>query len=86
MYYTKILFIFKVTDEFSQNNFIDGVEVGGADKSFVAECETFVPQRNLIKIIAACSGTDFKGNDLKTLVFELIGFKSMQYCNHTHNI
>ncbi|KAL8112597.1 hypothetical protein AgCh_020064 [Apium graveolens] len=48
------------------------VEVHGANKNFIAECETLrnVRHRNLIKIITACSSTDYKGNDFKALVFE----------------
>ncbi|WOG85687.1 hypothetical protein DCAR_0104878 [Daucus carota subsp. sativus] len=50
------------------------VEVRGANKSFLAECETLrnIRHRNLIKIITACSSTDFKGNDFKALVFEFM--------------
>ncbi|XP_063943045.1 probable LRR receptor-like serine/threonine-protein kinase At3g47570 [Daucus carota subsp. sativus] len=50
------------------------VEVRGANKSFIAECETLrnIRHRNLIKIITACSSTDFKGNDFKALVFEFM--------------
>ncbi|XP_063942070.1 probable LRR receptor-like serine/threonine-protein kinase At3g47570 [Daucus carota subsp. sativus] len=49
-------------------------EVRGANKSFLAECETLknIRHRNLIKIITACSSTDFKGNDFKALVFEFM--------------
>ncbi|WOG91023.1 hypothetical protein DCAR_0310271 [Daucus carota subsp. sativus] len=48
------------------------VEVRGAKKSFLAECETLrnIRHRNLIKIITACSSIDYKGNDFKALVFE----------------
>ncbi|XP_074336284.1 uncharacterized protein LOC141673438 [Apium graveolens] len=48
------------------------VEIRGAKKSFLAECETLknIRHRNLIKIITACSSTDFEGNDFKALVFE----------------
>ncbi|XP_074326150.1 uncharacterized protein LOC141664156 [Apium graveolens] len=48
------------------------VEVHGANKNFIAECETLrnVRHRNLIKIITACSSADYKGNDFKALVFE----------------
>ncbi|XP_063941658.1 probable LRR receptor-like serine/threonine-protein kinase At3g47570 [Daucus carota subsp. sativus] len=50
------------------------VEVHGASKNFLAECETLrsVRHRNLIKIITACSSTDFKGNDFRALVFEFM--------------
>ncbi|KAK4780246.1 hypothetical protein SAY87_016352 [Trapa incisa] len=44
----------------------------GAVKSFIAECEALrkVRHRNLVKIITACSGTDYQGNDFKALVYE----------------
>ncbi|XP_074373084.1 uncharacterized protein LOC141713521 [Apium graveolens] len=50
------------------------VEVRGANKSFLAECETLrnIRHRNLIKIITACSSIDHKGNDFKALVFEFM--------------
>ncbi|XP_074333843.1 uncharacterized protein LOC141671471 [Apium graveolens] len=50
------------------------VEVRGANKSFLAECEMLrnIRHRNLIKIITACSSIDYKGNDFKALVFELL--------------
>ncbi|WOG85760.1 hypothetical protein DCAR_0104953 [Daucus carota subsp. sativus] len=50
------------------------IEVRGANKSFLAECETLrnIRHRNLLKIITACSSTDFKGNDFKALVFEFM--------------
>ncbi|XP_074335665.1 putative receptor-like protein kinase At3g47110 [Apium graveolens] len=50
------------------------VEVRGASKSFLAECETLrnIRHRNLIKIITVCSSTDYKGNDFKALVFEFM--------------
>ncbi|XP_074334155.1 uncharacterized protein LOC141671728 isoform X2 [Apium graveolens] len=50
------------------------VEVRGANKSFLAECEMLrnIRHRNLIKIITACSSTDFKGNDFKALVYEFM--------------
>ncbi|WOG85387.1 hypothetical protein DCAR_0104575 [Daucus carota subsp. sativus] len=50
------------------------IEIHGANKTFLAECETLrhIRHRNLIKIITACSSTDFKGNDFKALVFEFM--------------
>ncbi|XP_074351463.1 putative LRR receptor-like serine/threonine-protein kinase At3g47570 [Apium graveolens] len=50
------------------------VELRGANKSFLAECETLrnIRYRNLMKIITTCSSTDFKGNDFKALVFEFM--------------
>nr|XP_017241375.1 PREDICTED: probable LRR receptor-like serine/threonine-protein kinase At3g47570 isoform X2 [Daucus carota subsp. sativus] len=50
------------------------IEIHGANKTFLSECETLrhIRHRNLIKIITACSSTDFKGNDFKALVFEFM--------------
>ncbi|XP_074332709.1 uncharacterized protein LOC141670660 [Apium graveolens] len=50
------------------------VEMRGASKSFLAECNVLrdTRHRNLIKIITASSTTDFKGNDFKALVFEFM--------------
>ncbi|RWR72942.1 LRR.XII-like protein [Cinnamomum micranthum f. kanehirae] len=48
------------------------LENRGASKSFIAECRTLrnVRHRNLVKVLSACSGIDFKGNDFKALIFE----------------
>lgn len=48
------------------------VELRGANKSFLAECEALrnIRHRNLIKIITSCSSIDFKGSDFKALVLE----------------
>ncbi|XP_074345835.1 LRR receptor-like serine/threonine-protein kinase EFR [Apium graveolens] len=50
------------------------VEIHGANKTFLAECETLrnIRHRNLIKIITACSSIDHKGNAFKALVFEFM--------------
>nr|XP_017240485.1 PREDICTED: probable LRR receptor-like serine/threonine-protein kinase At3g47570 [Daucus carota subsp. sativus] len=50
------------------------IKTHGANKTFLAECETLrhIRHRNLIKIITACSSIDFKGNDFKALVFEFM--------------
>ncbi|KAF3671523.1 putative myb-related protein A-like [Capsicum annuum] len=39
----------------------------GASKSFTAECQALrnIRHRNLVKVISACSSSDFKGNDFK---------------------
>lgn len=44
----------------------------GAAKSFMAECEALrnIRHRNLVKILTACSGVDYQGNDFKALVYE----------------
>ncbi|KAK3419988.1 hypothetical protein EUGRSUZ_G00765 [Eucalyptus grandis] len=46
----------------------------GAPKSFIAECEVLrrIRHRNLVKVLTACSGFDFNGNDFKALVYEFM--------------
>ena len=41
----------------------------GASKSFIAECESLrnIRHRNLVKVLTACSGADYQGNDVKSL-------------------
>ncbi|KAM3338966.1 putative LRR receptor-like serine/threonine-protein kinase [Capsicum galapagoense] len=43
----------------------------GATKSFMAECEVLrnIRHRNLVKVLTACSGVDYRGNDFKALVY-----------------
>ncbi|XP_030962200.1 probable LRR receptor-like serine/threonine-protein kinase At3g47570 [Quercus lobata] len=47
----------------------------GAFKSFMAECEALrnIKHRNLVKVLTACSGIDYQGNDFKALVYEFLG-------------
>ncbi|KAH9669857.1 putative LRR receptor-like serine/threonine-protein kinase [Citrus sinensis] len=46
----------------------------GAFKSFIAECNALrnIRHRNLVKVLTACSGVDYQGNDFKALVYELM--------------
>ncbi|KAK4720685.1 hypothetical protein R3W88_010918 [Solanum pinnatisectum] len=46
----------------------------GASKSFMAECEVLrnIRHRNLVKVLTACSGVDYRGNDFKALVYEFM--------------
>ncbi|XP_048444074.1 probable LRR receptor-like serine/threonine-protein kinase At3g47570 [Pyrus x bretschneideri] len=46
----------------------------GAYKSFIAECEAFknIRHRNLVKVLSACSGLDYRGHDLKALIYEFM--------------
>ena len=46
----------------------------GAARSFLAECEILrnVRHRNLVKVLTACSGFDYRGNDFKALVYEFM--------------
>ncbi|VAI10857.1 unnamed protein product [Triticum turgidum subsp. durum] len=47
------------------------LDINGADRSFIAECEALrnVRHRNLVKIITSCSSVDHTGEDFKALVF-----------------
>ncbi|CAK9187476.1 unnamed protein product [Ilex paraguariensis] len=46
----------------------------GAFRSFIAECEALrnIRHRNLVKVVTACSGVDYQGNDFKALVYEFM--------------
>ncbi|XP_031392069.1 probable LRR receptor-like serine/threonine-protein kinase At3g47570 [Punica granatum] len=46
----------------------------GASKSFIKECEALrnIRHRNLVKVVTACSGTDYQGNGFKALVYEFM--------------
>ncbi|PKI56085.1 hypothetical protein CRG98_023517 [Punica granatum] len=46
----------------------------GASESFIAECEALrnIRHRNLFKVLTACSGSDYQGNDFKALVYEFM--------------
>ncbi|XP_037494129.1 probable LRR receptor-like serine/threonine-protein kinase At3g47570 [Jatropha curcas] len=56
----------------------------GAAKSFIAECEALrnIRHRNLVKIVTACSGVDYKGNDFKALVYEFMVNGSLEEWLH----
>ncbi|XP_019233500.1 PREDICTED: probable LRR receptor-like serine/threonine-protein kinase At3g47570 [Nicotiana attenuata] len=57
----------------------------GALKSFIAECEVLknLRHRNLVKLVTACSGTDFQGNDFKALIYEFMVNGSLDDCLHS---
>ncbi|XP_056159286.1 putative receptor-like protein kinase At3g47110 [Syzygium oleosum] len=56
----------------------------GASKSFIAECEALrrIRHRNLVKVLTACSGFDFNGNDFKALVYEFMSHGSLDEWLH----
>ncbi|XP_021725410.1 receptor kinase-like protein Xa21 [Chenopodium quinoa] len=68
------------------------LDLKGATKSFMAECEVLrnIRHRNLLRIITACSSTDFRGNDFKALVYEFMPNGNLQQWihnnQHTENI
>ncbi|KAF8035458.1 hypothetical protein BT93_C1473 [Corymbia citriodora subsp. variegata] len=56
----------------------------GASKSFIAECEALrrIRHCNLVKVITACSGFDYNGNDFKALVYEFMSNGSLDEWLH----
>ncbi|XP_021720088.1 putative receptor-like protein kinase At3g47110 [Chenopodium quinoa] len=59
---------------------IISLDLKGATKSFMAECDVlrYTRHRNLLKVITACSSTDFHGNDFKALVYEFMSNGNLQ--------
>ncbi|XP_039173383.1 receptor kinase-like protein Xa21 [Eucalyptus grandis] len=57
----------------------------GASKSFIAECEVLrrIRHRNLVKVLTACSGFDFNGNDFKALVYKFMSNGSLDEWLHS---
>ncbi|XP_039173813.1 putative receptor-like protein kinase At3g47110 [Eucalyptus grandis] len=56
----------------------------GASKSFTSECQALrrIRHRNLVKVLTACSGFDFNGNDFKALVYEFMSNGSLDEWLH----
>ena len=56
----------------------------GASKSFIAECKALrnIRHRNLVKVLSACSGVDYQGNDFKALVYEFMVNGSLEKWLH----
>ncbi|XP_039173443.1 probable LRR receptor-like serine/threonine-protein kinase At3g47570 [Eucalyptus grandis] len=56
----------------------------GASKSFITECGALkrIRHRNLVKVLTACSGFDFNGNDFKALVYEFMSNGSLDEWLH----
>ncbi|ONK61123.1 uncharacterized protein A4U43_C08F26480 [Asparagus officinalis] len=50
------------------------LQMQGASKSYMAECEALrnIRHRNLVKIFTTCSSVDFRGDDFKAVVFEFM--------------
>ncbi|KAH9672562.1 hypothetical protein KPL70_017785 [Citrus sinensis] len=79
----------KATGGFSSANLIDQTFIAvkvlflhqrGALKSFMAECQALrnIRHRNLVKIITACSTSDFQGNYFRALVYEFMHHGSLE--------
>nr|XP_043634547.1 putative receptor-like protein kinase At3g47110 [Erigeron canadensis] len=62
------------------------LQIRGAHRSFVAECEAWrsIRHRNLLKILTSCSGIDIQGNDFKALVYEFMPNGSLHECLHSN--
>ncbi|XP_057488834.1 probable LRR receptor-like serine/threonine-protein kinase At3g47570 [Actinidia eriantha] len=58
----------------------------GASTSFLAECMTLrnIRHRNLVKVLTACSGTDYQGNVFKALVYQYMVNGSLDEWLHPH--
>ncbi|TYH89586.1 hypothetical protein ES332_D01G273000v1 [Gossypium tomentosum] len=56
----------------------------GASRSFLAECEALrnIRHRNLVKVLTAISGVDYRGNDFKALVYEFMENGSLEEWLH----
>lgn len=56
----------------------------GASKSFLAECQVLrtIRHRNLVKILTACSSTDFHGHEFKALVYQYMPNGSLEKWLH----
>ncbi|KAH0689422.1 hypothetical protein KY289_016780 [Solanum tuberosum] len=51
-----------------------------ASRSFLAECEVLknIRHRNLVKVLSACSGIEYEGNEFKAIVYEYMDKGSLQ--------
>ncbi|EEF32790.1 probable LRR receptor-like serine/threonine-protein kinase At3g47570 [Ricinus communis] len=56
----------------------------GASRSFMTECQALanVRHRNLVKVLTACSSSDFEENDFKALVYEYMVNGSLEEWLH----
>ncbi|MED6198526.1 hypothetical protein PIB30_067181 [Stylosanthes scabra] len=62
------------------------LQTRGASKSFVAECKALgkIKHKNLVNILTCCSSVDYKGNDFKAIVFELMSNGSLETLLHNN--
>uniref|UniRef100_A0A1J3JPP3 non-specific serine/threonine protein kinase n=1 Tax=Noccaea caerulescens TaxID=107243 RepID=A0A1J3JPP3_NOCCA len=60
----------------------------GAMKSFMAECESLkdIRHRNLVKLLTACSSTDFQGNEFRALIYEFMPNGSLDVWLHPEEV
>ncbi|WZZ43460.1 hypothetical protein YC2023_039719 [Brassica napus] len=60
------------------------MQIRGAMKSFMAECESLknIRHRNLVRLLTACSSIDFQGNEFRALVYEFMSNGSFDMWLH----
>ncbi|XP_031099218.1 probable LRR receptor-like serine/threonine-protein kinase At3g47570 [Ipomoea triloba] len=63
------------------------LQVRGASKSFLVECEALrqIRHRNLVKILAVCCSIDHEGNDFLAIVYEYMVNGSLDNWLHNHS-
>ncbi|XP_031122857.1 probable LRR receptor-like serine/threonine-protein kinase At3g47570 isoform X2 [Ipomoea triloba] len=63
------------------------LQVRGASKSFLAECETLrqIRHRNLVKVLTTCCSIDHEGNDFFAIVYEYMINGSLDNWLHNHS-
>lgn len=62
------------------------LQVRGASKSFLAECEALrqIRHRNLVRVLTSCCSIDHEGNDFKAIVYEYMINGSLDNWLHNH--
>ncbi|XP_031118579.1 probable LRR receptor-like serine/threonine-protein kinase At3g47570 [Ipomoea triloba] len=63
------------------------LQVRGASKSFLAECEALrqIRHRNLVKVLTTCCSIDHEGNDFFAIVYEYMINGSLDNWLHNHS-
>ncbi|XP_031120485.1 probable LRR receptor-like serine/threonine-protein kinase At3g47570 [Ipomoea triloba] len=63
------------------------LQVRGASRSFLAECEALrqIRHRNLVKVLTSCCSIDHEGNDFKAIVYEYMAGGSLDNWLHNHS-
>ncbi|XP_031103868.1 probable LRR receptor-like serine/threonine-protein kinase At3g47570 [Ipomoea triloba] len=63
------------------------LQVKGASKSFIAECDALrqIRHRNLVKVVSSCSGTDYNGNDFKAIIYKYMEEGNLETWLHDYS-